>query len=451
MERQRLKEWEETRKEELKSHRMREEEKVLTLKARQEHLTTDLEALREKVKSLTDNISDTRTGVTDVKTFIDGMRKSRDEKMTDMKNLKDQLKDQNERLIKVTQEKAKMDAKNKARQAKVEEGNEPELTDFDIKKAEKEAKVVELREKLAALKATENLTREKFEAEKSGLEEHREKLKEIIEVCKSFYSEFDDKRKEIKAEKAKRIRELTDPDHAWDAVPEEENPVAAPVVESSPAPVALDDSKSVEYRALYDYSSDNPDDLAFKAGDVIVVHPDQPHEPGWLGGELNGKVGWFPEAYAEPAGSAAAAAEPAEQPAKAGMDSPSGMYVAVFPYQSEEPGDLVFEAGEQIEVTKKESEWWTGKIGDRVGVFPYNYVEPAPAGAGGAEPTPAAASAEVSKCSFFRNSFFIFSVKNSINLWKIEGISLESPQLTGLRDFVNRRIFTDFSAILEKL
>ena len=37
-----------------------------------------------------------------------------------------------------------------------------------------------------------------------------------------MYSEFDDKRREIKAEKAKKIRELTDPDHAWDASPEEE-------------------------------------------------------------------------------------------------------------------------------------------------------------------------------------------------------------------------------------
>merc|ERR1712051_761266 len=77
MERQRLAEWEETRKEELKQHRMREQEKVLTLKAKQEHMTNDLETLREKVKELTNNISDTRTGVTDVKTFIDGMRSSR--------------------------------------------------------------------------------------------------------------------------------------------------------------------------------------------------------------------------------------------------------------------------------------------------------------------------------------------------------------------------------------
>ena len=53
--------------------------------------------------------------------------------------------------------------------------------------------------------------------------------------------------------------------------------------------------------------------------------------------------------------------------------------MALFAYASEEPGDLQFEAGEQIEVIKKESEWWTGKIGDRTGVFPYNYVEAAAA------------------------------------------------------------------------
>ena len=284
-------------------------------------------------------------------------------------------------------------------------GNADELTEFDIKKKEKEEKVVELRAKLAALKEKEAETREKFEAEKSGLDEHRDQLKKIIEACKSFYTEFDDKRREIKAEKSKRIRELTDPDHAWDAVPEEDNPVA-----KSPNPVAESGSEAkadfVEYKALYDYSSDNPDDLAFKAGDILIVHPDQPHEPGWLGGELNGKVGWFPEAYAEPL-SSSGTSEPAPAASEAKPDTKpeSGMYVAVFPYQSEEPGDLVFETGEQIEVTKKESEWWTGKIGDRVGVFPYNYVEPVGAEA---TPTPAADSSGVSKKSRFCYQMYFF-------------------------------------------
>ena len=68
---------------------------------------------REKVKTLTDGIGDSRNGVSDVKTFIDGMRSSRDDKMKEMTALKERLKEQNERLIKVTQEKAQMEAKNK--------------------------------------------------------------------------------------------------------------------------------------------------------------------------------------------------------------------------------------------------------------------------------------------------------------------------------------------------
>ena len=113
----------------------------------------------------------------------------------------------------------------------VDEGNADELTEFDIKKKEKEEKVAELREKLAALKEKESETRNKYDSEKAALDEHRDQLKKIIETCKSLYSEFEDKRREIKAEKAKRIRELTDPDHAWDAVPEEQGAI-------SPAPVA---------------------------------------------------------------------------------------------------------------------------------------------------------------------------------------------------------------------
>lgn len=48
MERQRLAEWEKQRKAELMQHRQREQEKVLNLKARHEHITADL----DKVVSL---------------------------------------------------------------------------------------------------------------------------------------------------------------------------------------------------------------------------------------------------------------------------------------------------------------------------------------------------------------------------------------------------------------
>lgn len=50
-------------------------------------------------------------------------------------------------------------------------------------------------------------------------------------------------------------------------------------------------------------------------------------------------------------------------------------YVAMYPYESNEPGDLTFEAGEMVLITKKDGDWWTGTIGNRSGVFPSNYVQ----------------------------------------------------------------------------
>lgn len=50
-------------------------------------------------------------------------------------------------------------------------------------------------------------------------------------------------------------------------------------------------------------------------------------------------------------------------------------YVATYPYQSQEPGDLSFNSGDMVIVTKKEGDWWTGKNGDNVGIFPSNYVQ----------------------------------------------------------------------------
>lgn len=54
-------------------------------------------------------------------------------------------------------------------------------------------------------------------------------------------------------------------------------------------------------------------------------------------------------------------------------------YIACYPYESNEAGDLVFQVGEHIKVLKKEGDWWTGSIGNRIGIFPSNYVQPAAA------------------------------------------------------------------------
>lgn len=62
-----------------------------------------------------------------------------------------------------------------------------------------------------------------------------------------------------------------------------------------------------KYRALYEFSSRNPDELSFMPGDTIMVPITQNAEPGWLMGELRGKSGWFPESYVEPMGGDAVA------------------------------------------------------------------------------------------------------------------------------------------------
>ncbi len=69
---------------------------------------------------------------------------------------------------------------------------------------------------------------------------------------------------------------------------------------------------------------------------------------------------------------------PTEAPEAPASEAPILVYVAVYQYASTEAGDLSFEAGEKILVTKKESDWWTGEVLEdrsRTGVFPFNYVD----------------------------------------------------------------------------
>lgn len=52
--------------------------------------------------------------------------------------------------------------------------------------------------------------------------------------------------------------------------------------------------------------------------------------------------------------------------------------VAMFTFEADQPGDLGFKKGEVITVLKKTdnaTDWWTGMIGTRHGIFPSNYVK----------------------------------------------------------------------------
>ncbi|KAH0548050.1 hypothetical protein GP486_008209 [Trichoglossum hirsutum] len=50
-----------------------------------------------------------------------------------------------------------------------------------------------------------------------------------------------------------------------------------------------------------------------------------------------------------------------------------GQAIALFTFEADQPGDLGFKKGEIITITKRsdsKNDWWTGKIGDRAGIFP---------------------------------------------------------------------------------
>ncbi|XP_073440720.1 intersectin-1 isoform X2 [Dendrobates tinctorius] len=82
--------------------------------------------------------------------------------------------------------------------------------------------------------------------------------------------------------------------------PEPMKPVGqVPWTEKAPLTISQGDVKVVYYRALYPFDARSHDEITIQPGDIIMVDESQTGEPGWLGGELKGKTGWFPANYAE--------------------------------------------------------------------------------------------------------------------------------------------------------
>lgn len=168
--------------------------------------------------------------------------------------------------------------------------------------------------------------------------------------------------------------------------------------------------EGLQAQALYPWKAKKENHLTFNKGDVIHVLEQQDM---WWSGEVGGKTGWFPKSYVRLIGGPTptpAGGVTSESPAPVAVSSgtptgslgggsarqspalgkPAGeQYIGVYVYQSDEAGDLTFNVGEVITVTKKDGDWWTGHTGDRSGIFPANYVKPhevqpkaAPAGGG---------------------------------------------------------------------
>ncbi len=122
-------------------------------------------------------------------------------------------------------------------------------------------------------------------------------------------------------------------------------------------------SGSFKAQAMYPWKAKEDNHLTFAKGDIITIKEQQDM---WWFGELNNNSGWFPKSYVKQLDESGNVAQEDEY------------YLSLYPFESQESGDLPFDTNELIKVVKKEGDWWTGSIGDvRQGVFPSNYVRSA--------------------------------------------------------------------------
>lgn len=268
MERQRQLEWEKQRLQELHQQRQKEQESVLKLKAKNQSLSIELTSLNDQVKELSQKICDTRLGVSNVKTTIDGMRSTRDSQMQDMSQLKSKLKEQNSRLLAISQEKIKLEAKNKL--------NAQDSEQARVAFENKEVNIKNLKQKIDDMQVEIDGKMTDIENNNSQLKELQNDMKSLVMECENLYSVYDQKRNTIL--EMKNANKMNDLDawknnDAWGDSgggtdwPADNWGASAPAEKETSAAVA----GSIRYRALYEFVARNNDEISFQPGDIINV------------------------------------------------------------------------------------------------------------------------------------------------------------------------------------
>uniref|UniRef100_A0A674D6S9 Intersectin-1 n=1 Tax=Salmo trutta TaxID=8032 RepID=A0A674D6S9_SALTR len=448
LERQRQLEWERNRRQELLTQRNREQENIVLLKARKKNLELELEALNDKKSQLEGKLQDIRFRLSAQRHEIESTNKTREVRIAEITHLQQQLQDSQQWLGRLIPDKQCLNEQLK--------------------------QVQQNRDSLSSLQKA-------VEVKESSRQQLREQLDTVERETRSKLLEID-------AFNTQLTKDVT-----LSCVP-----LSLPrLLLADKIPVTgfnQDKVKVVFYRALYPFDARSHDEITITPGDIVMVDESQTGEPGWLGGELKGKTGWFPANYAEkipesevPMSLRASAATTGAAPKLASRLTPSTVsstptagpggqlrqrsaftpatltgsspspvlgqgekveglqaqalypwrakkdnhlnfnksdvitvleqqdmwwfgevqgqrgwfpksyvklisgplnktitntpgatseYIAMYTYESNEQGDLTFQQGDVIVVTKKEGDWWTGVVSGKTGVFPSNYVKP---------------------------------------------------------------------------
>ncbi|XP_076209607.1 intersectin-1 isoform X2 [Aptenodytes patagonicus] len=376
LERQRQLEWERNRRQELLNQRNKEQEDIVVLKAKKKTLEFELEALNDKKNQLEGKLQDIRCRLSTQRQEIESTNKSRELRIAEITHLQQQLQESqqmlgrlipekqllNDQLKQVQQNslhrdslltiKRALEAKELARQQlrdqldEVEKETRSKLQEIDIfnnqlkelreihnkqqlqkqknleaerlKKKEQERKTVELEKQKEAQRRIQE--RDKQRLDRVQPEEELQWPKKIQEDEKQKREEITKKKESEdkgKQEMQEKLSKLFQP-HQEPIKPA----VQAPWSNAEKAPLTIsaqEDVKIVYYRALYPFESRSHDEITIQPGDIVMVDESQTGEPGWLGGELKGKTGWFPANYAEkiPENEVPASVKPAVEAAAA--------------------------------------------------------------------------------------------------------------------------------------
>ena len=356
LERQRQLEWERNRRQELLNQRNKEQEGTVVLKARRKTLEFELEALNDKKHQLEGKLQDIRCRLATQRQEIESTNKSRELRIAEITHLQQQLQESQQMLGRLIPEKQilsdqlkqvqqnslhrdslltlkrALEAKELARQQlreqldEVERETRSKLQEIDVFNNQlKELREIHSKQQLQKQRSLEAARLKQKEQERKSLELEKQKedaQRRVQERDKQWLEHVQQEeqprpRKPHEEDRLKRedsVRKKEAEERAKPEMQDKQSRLFHPhqepaklatqapwsTTEKGPLTISAQESvKVVYYRALYPFESRSHDEITIQPGDIVMVDESQTGEPGWLGGELKGKTGWFPANYAE--------------------------------------------------------------------------------------------------------------------------------------------------------
>ncbi|KAL5104260.1 Src substrate cortactin [Taenia crassiceps] len=139
---------------------------------------------------------------------------------------------------------------------------------------------------------------------------------------------------------------------------------------SQPMESTVQKTSGITAVAAYDFIASESDDLSFHAGDIIVNI--NKFDESWWFGCIGTRSGIFPANRVQEINSEIGTTFATE----ANPHPPSNITAtALYDFVASQSDELSFKEGDEIcDIDKFDESWWSGRIGDRFGIFPAIYV-----------------------------------------------------------------------------